>query len=109
MARRFDPRIVSAEALRFLRAAHARVPFHLGGGAALSGYHLHHRLSSDADLFFHSRQDLRDLVSLLPDVGAESQTRPELVRDAGTFVRARFGQPGPEIEIDMVFDAVPDL
>jgi hypothetical protein len=32
-----------------------------------------------------------------------------LVRDAGTFVRARFEEPRTAREVDLVFDAVPDL
>jgi len=54
------------------------VPFHLGGGAALSGVHLRHRLSADADLFFHSRAAHRDIAR--PDLveGLEIESMADL-------------------------------
>jgi hypothetical protein len=105
----FDPRIVSPEALSFLQACQRVVPFHLGGGAALAGVHLRHRLSMDADLFVHDKASHRDLVRALPEIGAGNGTPVSLVRDAGSMVRARLdGKAGP-LELDVVYDPVPDL
>ncbi len=73
----FDPRIVGPGVLSFLQACQKVQTFHLGGGAALAGVHLRHRLSADADLFVHDRDGHRDLVRVLPTVGA------------GSFVRSR--------------------
>jgi hypothetical protein len=102
----FDRRIVGPATLQ---ACQARAPFHLGGGAALAGVHLRHRLSRDADLFFHDRQAHRDAVRQLPDVARDADVTVEIARDAGTFVRAILsGADGP-VEIDLVFDAVPDV
>ena len=105
----FDRRIVQPSTLRFLQVCHARAPFHLAGGAALSGVHLRHRLSRDADLFFHDRQAHRDAVSLLPEIAQEAGVAIRIVRDAGTFVRGVLSGADGELDIDLVFDAVADI
>ncbi len=105
----FDRRIVRPSTLRFLQACHARAPFHLAGGAALAGVHLRHRLSRDADLFFHDRQTHRDAVALLEDAAREADVTIRIVRDAGTFVRAVLTGPDGAVDIDLVFDAVADV
>lgn len=105
----FDRRIVRPSTLRFLQACEARTPFHLGGGAALSGVHLRHRLSRDADLFFHDRQTHRDAVALLADVANDAGATVRIVRDAGTFVRGVLAGADGEVDIDLVFEAVADV
>jgi hypothetical protein len=105
----FDRRIVTTETLALLRACQRRVPFHLGGGAALAGAHLHHRLSADADLFVHDRVSHRELVAALSDAGAEVGLTVEVIRDAGSFVRAHVRLPSGSLEIDVVHDPVPDV
>ena len=105
----FDRRIVRPSTLRFLQACHARTPFHLAGGAALAGVHLRHRLSRDADLFFHDRQSHRDAVALLQEVAVEAGVTIRVVRDAGTFARAVLSGADGEVDIDLVFDAVADV
>jgi hypothetical protein len=49
--RSFDRRIVPDAIVTLIQRLQAVVPSHLGGGAALAGAHLHHRLSRDVDLF----------------------------------------------------------
>jgi len=105
----FDPRIVGPETLSLLRACRHVAPFHLAGGAALAGVHLRHRLSADADLFVHDRDSHRDLVRALPEIGAANGTPVSVLRDAGSFVRSRAQLTGQTIELDVVFDPVPDL
>jgi hypothetical protein len=105
----FDPRIVGPRELSFLQAAQRVVPFHLGGGAALAGVHLRHRLSADADLFVHVRDAHRDLVRALPDIGAANGTPVSILRDGGTFVRARLQLSSGSIELDVLYEPVPDL
>ena len=109
MASGFDPRIVGPGELSFLQACQRAVPFHLGGGAALAGVHLRHRLSADADLFVHSRDAHRDLVRALPDIGLANNMPVSVLRDAGSFVRARLELSSHSIELDVIFDPVPDL
>jgi hypothetical protein len=108
VAASLDPRIVKPGELAFLLSCQRRVPFHLGGGAALAGAHLRHRLSADADLFVHDRTAHRDLVRALPEAALEVGGRAEILRDAGTFVRAHV-QLDSAIEVDVVFDAVADI
>lgn len=105
----FDRRIVRPSTLRFLQACHARTPFHLAGGAALAGVHLRHRLSRDADLFFHDRLVHREAVALLEEVARDAEVTIRVVRDAGTFVRAVLTTADEVVDIDLVFDAVADV
>jgi len=105
----FDSRIVTPHTVKFLQACGRHVPYHLGGGAALAGFHLRHRLSADADVFLHDRSSHRELVRLLPDISIESNTPLVILRDAGTFVRARLDLPGRPIDLDVVFDQVQDI
>lgn len=105
----FDRRIVRPSTLRFLQACHARTPFHLAGGAALAGVHLRHRLSRDADLFFHDRHVHREAVALLEEVARDAEVTIRVVRDAGTFVRAVLTTADEVVDIDLVFDAVADV
>ena len=109
MANAFDPRIVGPDELAFLQACQRCVPFHLGGGAALAGAHLRHRLSADADLFVHDAQLHRELVARLPEASAESGFPVQVVRDAGTFVRARLELSAGTVAIDVVHEPLPDI
>jgi hypothetical protein len=95
--------------LAFLRACQRRVACHLGGGAALSGVHLVHRLSGDLDLFCHLSGEVRDLVREFDGVARESSAVIRVVRDAGTFVRAEVTTATHKLELDVVFDSTPDV
>jgi len=106
---RFDRRVMPDSAIEFVRACQGRVDCHLGGGAALAGAYLGHRLSNDIDLFVHDRAAHRILVSVLGDVAAEVSGRVELRLDAGTYVRAELTLPDHALELDVVFEAVPDI
>jgi len=95
--------------LDVIRAFQRRAPCHLGGGAALSGAYLSHRLSRDVDLFCHERGEVRDLLAAAPDICAEAGASIRVVRDAGTFVRAVVELPDRSFDLDLVYEAVPDL
>ena len=105
----FDRRIVSESVLRFVRACQASVPCHLGGGAALSGAWLAHRLSRDIDLFVHDRRAHRDLVESMSEIAESVGARIELVRDSGGHVRGRLETADGSLELDVVHEALPDL
>lgn len=109
MSSSFDRRVVPDAAITLLRALQDRVPFHLGGGAALSGVHLHHRLSRDLDLFCHDAQGIRELARVLPDVSNETGVTIRIVRDAGTFVRAVAELGDRPLELDLVYEGTSDL
>ncbi|MSP63283.1 MAG: hypothetical protein EXR72_23660 [Myxococcales bacterium] len=102
----FDRRVVPEAVLELVRRCQGRVQCHLGGGAALSGAHLAHRLSRDIDLVCHRSDDVRSLARDLPEIGRELGGEIAIVRDAGTFVRAEL-RGG--IEIDLVFEGTPDI
>jgi hypothetical protein len=105
----FDSRIVGPRELRVLQACQRHVGSLLGGGAALAGVYLHHRLSADADLFFRSQDALRNMVNLLPEVAAETGVDISVRRDAGTFVRVALSPAQPALEMDLVFDPSPQI
>jgi hypothetical protein len=105
----FDRRVVPEAQLEFLRECQARVSCELGGGAALSGAYLAHRLSRDLDLVCHSTADVRSLARELPLAAQHVGAELRIVQDAGTFVRAWARIDGAEIEVDVVFEGTPDL
>ena len=109
MASTFDRRIVPDSVLALIRACQARVPAHLGGGAALAGAHLGHRLSADIDLFCHRAEDVRALARGLPSIAAEVGATIDVVRDGATFVRATARVGEVALEVDLVYEATPDL
>jgi hypothetical protein len=105
----FDPRVVSREVLEVLRACQQRVPCALGGGAALSGAHLGHRLSRDVDLVCRRPEDVRALARDLPEIGHRTGAAVVLVRDAGTFIRANVTTSTGSLELDAVYESTPPL
>ncbi len=109
MRNAFDRRVVPDDVLALIRACQQRVPTHLAGGAALSGAYLAHRLSLDIDLVCHQSDDIRTLVREFPDVSRQCGIEIELVRDGGSFVRARARPGGHDLGIDLIFEATPDI
>ena len=105
----FDRRVVSERALMFVRACQQRVPCHLGGGAALAGAYLRHRLSNDIDLFVHDARDQRDLVASLRDIAQETGCVVTLQRDAGSHVRGQLDLRDSVLELDVVHEPLEDL
>ncbi len=104
MRAEFDRRVISDDALAFIRACQRRVQCELGGGAALSGAFLAHRLSHDVDLFCLDRPVVRELVQALPSIAEETGAEIRLVRDAGDFARARWEKGGQATEVDIVVE-----
>lgn len=109
MRSEFEPRVVSQDVLKVVRACQQRVPCRLGGGAALSGAHLGHRLSRDVDLVCRRADDVRSLVRELPEIARETSSEIELVRDAGTFVRANVVTATHAVELDAVYESMPPV
>jgi hypothetical protein len=81
MREHFDPRVLSPQALAFIRACQGRFPCHLGGGTALSGAWLSHRLSRDIDLFCHDDVQHRELVTELAELARSVGGSCKIVRD----------------------------
>jgi hypothetical protein len=110
MRKTIDRRVVPEFVLAFVRACQARVPCHLGGGAALAGAYLGHRTTGDIDLFVHDGADMRALVGLLPSAAAAAGIAVTLQRDVGHLVRAQLeARDGNRIEVDVVHEPVGDL
>ena len=109
MPAEFNRQVVPDPVLRFVRACQARARCHLGGGAALSGAFLGHRLSRDVDLMCHEKADMRRLAQLIGEAAAEAGGTAQIVQDAGSFVRASLSLPSHALEVDLVFEATGDL
>jgi hypothetical protein len=110
MRKTFDRRVVSESVLEFVRSCQEQVPCHLGGGAALAGAYLGHRMTGDIDLFVHDAEEMRTLVDLLPSLGRAEGISVALLRDVGHLVRARLSVPeGRSIEVDVVHEPAADL
>ena len=90
-------------------APRSGVPCRLGGGAALSGAYLAHRMTGDVDLFCRDREDMRALVALLGDAAADADVSVTVVRDVGHLVRSRLEAGETEIEVDVVHDAAAEV
>lgn len=105
----FDRRVISDDALRFIRACQARVACHLGGGAALSGAFLSHRLSRDIDLVCHERPAVRSLAAALADAAVEVGGTLRIVQDAGDFVRAELVLGATSLAVDVLLDTTAAL
>jgi predicted nucleotidyltransferase component of viral defense system len=104
MSRNWDPRVVSRELLDVVRDVQAAASCRLSGGAALSGAHLHHRLSRDLDLFCDSREAVREVLSACEAVAHARGGRLDVVRNAGTFVRAHLSLGDHQVEVDVAHE-----
>lgn len=102
----FDPRIVPPTRLAIVKAVQERAPCRLGGGAALAGIHLKHRLSRDLDLFFDDMEALRDSVRELPEIERATGTTLAIARDARSHVRVNASDASGAFEIDLVHEAM---
>lgn len=110
MRKTFDRRVVPDFVLDFVRACQTRIPCHLGGGAALAGAYLGHRMTGDIDLFVHDAEEMRSLVSLLPSAAGDAGIGVTLLRDVGHLVRAQIeSRDGSTVEVDVVHEPVADI
>lgn len=105
----FDRRVVSDAVLELVRRCQSHVACELGGGAALSGAYLAHRLSNDIDLVCHRTEQVRDLVRDLPAIAREAGVEIDVARDAGTFVRAVVRSGTAALEMDVVYEGTADV
>ena len=87
-------RAAEAELRDFLRSVQATAACRLSGGAALSGVHLHHRLSNDLDLFYGTPSEANEKAKVLYAANRFSVTRQlrysrdetQLALDLGLFI-----------------------
>jgi len=107
--KQFDRRVLDDASLEFVRACQRRVPCHLGGGAALAGAFLSHRLSRDIDLFCHDAREHRELARELGTVAAECGASLSVQRDGGTFLRAELTLATRVLVVDVVHETQADL
>jgi len=105
----FDRRVVSEDVLEFVRACQHAAVCRLGGGVALAGVYLSHRRTGDVDLLCPTAGDQRALAQVLPGVAAEVGGSVQVLRDAGTLVRARLQVGTETVELDVVHDGAEQV
>jgi hypothetical protein len=106
---RFDTRVVGPDVVSFLQGCAGAAACHLGGGAALAGVHLRHRVSADVDLFVHDADEHEALVKALPAIAAANETPLSVLRHAPGFFRAQLTTRRGAVDVDVVLDTVKDL
>jgi hypothetical protein len=93
--------------LDVLRAFFARErSFFLTGGAALAGFHLHHRATDDLDLFTTDDAAFERGRYVLQDIAASLPGRFELRQDTPRFMRAVVSRDDEAVVVDLVRDLV---
>jgi hypothetical protein len=83
--------------------------FFLTGGAALAGYWLHHRATSDLDLFTIDDSAFERAPHVLRDAVARLNGTAEVRQDAPGFKRFAVSKGGDAVVVDLVRDHVPQL
>jgi hypothetical protein len=83
--------------------------FFLTGGGALVGYHLHHRTTSDLDLFTLDEGAFARSRYVLPAVAEALQGRLDVRQDAPDFRRYALTRAGEALVIDIVRERVPQV
>jgi hypothetical protein len=83
--------------------------FFLTGGAALAGYHLCHRPTSDLDLFTLDDDAFERGRHVLADVAASSGDRLQVTQDAPGFRRVVLVRDGDGLVVDLVRERVSQV
>jgi predicted nucleotidyltransferase component of viral defense system len=76
--------------------------FYLTGGAALAGYHLGHRDTTDLDLFTLDERAFERARHVLRDVATALTAKLEIVQDAPGFVRGVITRNDEALVVDLV-------
>jgi hypothetical protein len=83
--------------------------FFLTGGAALTGFYLHHRTTDDLDLFTDRADAFERGVPAMGAVAASLGARLEVRMDAPDFKRYALTRASEATVVDLVHDRVPQL
>jgi hypothetical protein len=83
--------------------------FFLTGGGALVGFHLHHRLTDDLDLFTLDPAAFERGTHVIRDVGVRLDARVEVRQDAPGFRRYALERTDGTLIVDLVLDRVPQV
>src|SRR5687767_466350 len=76
--------------------------FYLTGGAALAGYHLGHRETSDLDLFTPEASAFERARHVLAAVAEALDARFQIVQDAPGYLRAVLTRNDEALVVDLV-------
>jgi predicted nucleotidyltransferase component of viral defense system len=83
--------------------------FFLTGGAALVGYYLHHRSTSDLDLFTLDRDAFERGPFVVQQVAEELESAVEVRQDAPGFKRFALTRLGEGVVVDLVHEKARQL
>jgi hypothetical protein len=101
---------LSALQREVLRAFFAREHgFFLTGGAALTGFYLHHRPTDDLDLFTDAADAFERGQYVLGEVATSLGAKLEVRMDSPAFRRYALSRGSDLVVVDLVHDRVPQL
>jgi len=84
-------------------------PWTLTGGAALAGFHLHHRGTRDLDFFWHGREQLGDCADEVVRRIRAAGLKVESLQRSGSFQRLRVSDDREVTLLDLVAEPVPPV
>lgn len=83
--------------------------FFLTGGAALVGYHLHHRTTDDLDLFTLNAEAFERARRVLPGIAEALSSRFEIRIEAPDFLRVALTKDDEGLVVDVVRERVKQV
>ena len=81
--------------------------FYLTGGAALAGFYLHHRETTDLDFFTHDKDAFERGTFALTEAAADVGAALSVKQDAPGFKRYLVSRNGDSVVVDTVWERVP--
>jgi len=90
-----------------LQLAGIEPPWTLTGGAALAGFHTHHRETRDLDLFFRPQSSLGHAVARVREHLERDGLKVEVLRTSPTFSQLEVRDDSGVVVVDLVADPTP--
>jgi hypothetical protein len=82
-------------------------PWTLTGGAALAGFHTHHRETRDLDLFFRSQASLGSVIASIRERLERDGLDVAVLRTSPTFSQLEVRDDSGSVVVDLVADPTP--
>jgi len=90
-----------------LQLAGIEPPWTLTGGAALAGFHTHHRETRDLDLFFRPQSSLGPVVTSIRERLEHDRLQVAVLRTSPSFSQLEVRDDSGSVMIDLVADPTP--
>jgi hypothetical protein len=90
-----------------LQLASIEPPWTLTGGAALAGFHTHHRETRDLDLFFRQQRSLGSVVAAVAEQLERDGLKVAVLRTSPAFSQLEVRDDDGSVVVDLVADPTP--